>query len=525
MLPSRRWLLVPWALVGLAVAAVFAALDPVGDPFSGFLGYAVVALIGVGLLAATQSRLLRVSPPIGVLVALVVAMALRLVVGLGLYSSLPIVGYDTKVQEAGYVYYDAYTRDTDAYARGRSEQSLLAAFFDRRSSDQYGGLLFISSAVYRHISGGLHRALLIVMLSSIVSSLAVLYTWGFVGMTLGRRAGVLAAWIVSLYPDYVLLGSSQMREAFVVPALALALYGYARARLGDSQRARWLIAIGIAIATFISPPLGLLSLGLLVAIWAIEARLMPLASRWLILGMGLALALALALTVWAWSSVSEGSGGALDFLGRWLVGVPRFQLQLLEEQSGWVQKMFEVTPDWLHMPMAIFYGVTQPFLPAALADNSGAPIWRVIAVWRAIGWYLLLPALVFAPFAVARARYRRRLLLAMSLVIWLGILVGSYWAAGDLWDNPRYRASLLPLAAALAAWGIVQARRSGNPWLKRVYYLTLGWSGLFLHWYIGRYYGTPRLDLFVTLAAGILLTFAYFFRIWLLRRRGIAGSA
>ncbi len=496
---TRSWL--PWLGGALGVAVLMAALDAQGAPGVALLAYAVICLLGAGLLALAWRAIDGGSAPRAIGLALVAALLLRLLLAVGLFQALPVHGYDEKPQNAGYIYYDAYARDTDAWARGRSDQPLLAAFGERKASDQYGGVLFLSSAVHRYLSEGVHRPLLVALLAVAVSSSAVLFTWGAGGMLFGRRAGVLAAWTVALYPDFALLGASQMREAFLVPALGIGLYGYARARIGAFRSAAGLLAAGLALALIVSPPYALLMVGLLGFAWFWEGRGLPRRALLGILAVAVVGALALFLTSRAWSAVPGFGGRGLGaLLFGWLQESAQFELRILEQGSGWVQKLFEQTPSGLRLPLATVYGLSQPFLPAALADNTGAPLWQAIAIFRALGWFALLPFLLYTPVAALRSQGLRSLLFYFSIVVWIGAVLASYRAAGDMWDNPRYRAAMLVVQAILVGWGWVHAQRTQSPWLRRTIVLVGIGTLIFLHWYIGRYFGTPRLNLMRTAA-------------------------
>lgn len=494
--------LLPWTLGALATSLILAGLDHRGSPAAAFFGYLVMAAVGALVLALAWRSVGGSRIPRSITLALVIAVVSRLGVGLFLFDALPRFGYETSTNQQGYVFYDAYTRDTDAWARGRSDKPLWAAFEDRRVSDQYGGLLFLSAGIYRYLSEGHHRPLMVVVLAASLSSMAVLFTWAFVAMSLGAEAAAIAAWLTALYPDYVLLGSSQMREAFVVPGLALVLYGYARVRIGDNRRGALLAAAGVLLTLFVSPPYALLSMLLVGAIWLVEGQRGRRATLGLLLTVLLVSAVAIALILQAWAGLrGVPEQGILGVMSQWLMRGAAIQLSYLEEGSGWIQVLFNRFPRWAHLPLATVYGLTRPFLPAAIADGTGLPIWQGIAIYRAAGWTLLLPPLLYAPFAALGANRRRRLLLLLALVVWAGATFASLRAAGDMWDNPRYRTALLPLQVALVGWAWIWARRRGSPWLRRCYLLVFGNVLIFLHWYLGRYYGLPRLSLALTLTA------------------------
>jgi hypothetical protein len=92
--------------------------------------------------------------------------------------------------------------------------------------------------------------------------------------------------------------------------------------------------------------------------------------------------------------------------------------------------------------MLVGYGAVRPLLPAAISDTTAFPIWRWINIWRALGWNLILPVLVYEPFLAvfsgrsAKGNYSASAL-GLSLVVWLGILSLHCVRCKDIWDNPR----------------------------------------------------------------------------------------
>ena len=57
-----------------------------------------------------------------------------------------------------------------------------------------------------------------------ISALAVPFTWGF-ARRIDDEVAKWAAWGMALYPEAILLGSSQMREALMMTFAAVAFYG------------------------------------------------------------------------------------------------------------------------------------------------------------------------------------------------------------------------------------------------------------------------------------------------------------
>jgi hypothetical protein len=185
---------------------------------------------GSGLLYGGWRYTSSASPP-GWLTGLVIGAALlRLAAGVFWFLALPAWGYENPVEQAGYVMEDAYQRDSAAWELAQSGEPLWAAFTANQSSDQYGGILFISALIYRYLGGPEHMPLLMVVVTAAFSALAVLFTWSVTARLWDRRVAALASWGLALYPEAVLLGSSQMREAFTISLLPIAIYSLLRYR-------------------------------------------------------------------------------------------------------------------------------------------------------------------------------------------------------------------------------------------------------------------------------------------------------
>ncbi|HEY3310929.1 MAG TPA: hypothetical protein VGK00_04740, partial [Anaerolineales bacterium] len=168
--------------------------------------------------------------------------------------------------------------------------------------------------------------------------------------------------------------------------------------------------------------------------------------------------------------------------------------------SGIVQLLFQALPPVLALPFVTVYGVLQPVLPAVILE-PGIPFWQVVGFLRALGWYLLLPFIAFAPLAVANLpasppghkqadQFTSRSWLWLSLVVWVWIFIAALRGGGDQWDNPRYRVILLAWMAPLAALAFNQLRaRAGVRWFWRLCSVEVIILLVFGHWYSWRYLG------------------------------------
>jgi len=449
-------------------------------------------------------------PPRGLFYILVGAALLRLALGTLWFTALPIWGHGTPAERAGYVMGDAARRDIVAWKLGHSANPLSAAFEGNRSVDQYGGLLFVSAFVYRYFGSLYHQPLLMVVLAAACSALAVLFTWAFARRVWGEKVAMISAWAVFLYPEAVLLGSSQMREAFTIPLVAAAFYGLVRYRDDRSKSGLIWMLVALLITTFFSTLSGILLLGALML--AALVLLKPLSSntlhsRWFWISLVLLVIVGMAVL---WLALREVTPPKLTnpiaMLSWWLRKSAALQSYFSEHASGWTQKIFKSTPQWTHLPLLLIYGVVQPFLPAALVVGSEAPVWHWITIWRSLGWTLLLGFLAFAPFHSMRKNSMQKLVGMLTVIIWLVILVAAFRGGSDMWDNPRYRAIFAGLEIALAAHILVEEDRTRDPWLKRALLMAVAILVWFMPWYLQRYYsiGWPITDPFRILGLGVV---------------------
>lgn len=403
------------------------------------------------------------------------AFFLRVAFGVFLAWGLPRFGYEEDVQQAGYVFEDAYRRDRDAWALARSDQPLLGAFSDEYEVDQYGGLLALSGFIYRYISPDEHRPILIVLLAAGAMALSVLFLISGLKRKINPRAAIWAGWIMVLYPEGILLAASQMREPFIILMFSAMLWsGTHWAKRSNLKTAVIVFSLSAVSLFLLSFRVAVPIIGV-VLLWAWVIKSPDVEKKWVrgavwaVVGVGV-LAVSLNLIEWV-----------KDFLS-WDVYVTVLR-------SGMIQAQLEKLPEWMVFPFILVYGVFQPVLPAAIA--APAPwIWRGLAIFRSMGWYAMLPLLGYASARGWRLEpsQRRRLIRLMAIVVWAWILIASARAGGNQWDNPRYRTIFLPLMAALGAWAVHFAQETKDRWLQRGLLIEVIFLGFFSSWYIGRYY-------------------------------------
>ncbi len=454
-------------LTGLVLACALSAVSP-GEFWRGAVGYAVLLVPGIyGLLSACHwsggGRSLAW--------LMGAAFLLRLVLGTGISLALPEYGYDQPPQKAGYLFRDAYVRDSEAWSLGTTN-SVVGIFSSELDHDQYGGLAVISALLYKALSPDAHRPFLVLTLGTLFFTLGLPFFWKAVSDRWGAALASLAGWITALYPDGLFFTASQMREPFLLGLGMLAFWA-----LLNWRKLAWrslLILLPVFGLMFTISSLITAALAGFIAVWFILDALLPLyhgPKKWLWLA---AIVLSLAGTAVAWLLFK-------DYV--------LWDLTVTMRDSGWLRKIIEEVGQQWRLPIVTVYGLAQPVLPAAIADPTLA-LWKVIAISRAAGWYALAPLLLYGAFVALKSRHLvdRRFWLWLAAFSLLWLVISSIRAGGDLWDNPRYRVNFIPWLSLLAGWAILQAIKTRDLWLVRWLLVEAIFLGYFTNWYFSRYF-------------------------------------
>ena len=512
-----------WILpLSLGLGAVLSFLQA-SNWLIGWLGFSFLFLLTFSLLTLSTrwandgtSTALSAKKTLAWMVAL--AFALRFAGGVATYLVLPVNGFSDADDKAGFVYTDAHRRDTQAWELASSGR-IIGDFKESYAYDQYGGLLTISAFIYRYLSPDAHRPLLLVLVSAFMAALGLPFLWKAASQQWGIKIALASGWVYALYPESILLGGSAMREPFLWAFSAFALWGFvnsgvlglAPARADSTHRASELLnsrvwlALGIVGMLFISPIVALVTL-VIFAGWMYFASERGRISWWVV-------AIVVAVFVAGLFILSSaldrqgnlGGGTPIGVINNFMREAVKWDVYQLERGSGWVQKLFDEMPEGLRLPFVMVYGVLQPVLPAAIVEPTTL-IWKIIAILRALGWYVMLPVLTmsFVAAAAERSEMKRKVFLWLSFVVWGWILFTSLRGGGDQWDNPRYRTILLVWEAILAGVVWVWWRETKNPWLLRV----VAMEGVFLlvfgQWYASRYFSLGSQIPFIQMMAIIL---------------------
>lgn len=454
--------------VAVLLGTVIALLSP-GSFVIGWLGSSLLFWVsGYFLLTAWNWAGAEKS----LLWMVVLAFMLRLGVGILTTSLLPEYGFDTEQQNSGYLFFDSFRRDVQSWDLAQSNQPVWASFGEDFTTDQYGGLLALSAGVYRYLSPDEHRPYLILILCAFVAALGVPFLWKAVNGRWNRKLANLTAWIYVLYPDGILFSASQMREPFLIGLICIAFWAVLVWEKGRKD-AGWAFGLSILSMGLISSRVTAMALVVFAVLFWAE-KLVPRYPLWKKLGWILLALAGILVAVGSWS---------------WLQSASSWDTLVTEAGSGWVQKSIEEIGTQFRLPFIAVYGLTQPVLPAAIAYPTLA-IWKTIAIFRALGWYLIAPLLFYSLITVWKVKpvQERRVLVWMLFFVVVWILVSSIRAGGDQWDNPRYRMIFIPWMSLLAAWSVRRAVEEKDWWLAR--WLIV--EGIFLYyftqWYFSRYF-------------------------------------
>jgi hypothetical protein len=444
----------------------------------------------------------------GPILAWIIALAflLRFGIGVALHVSLPIYGHEDEDDRAGYVFTDAHRRDNKAWELATSGQPVLDAFSQRYGSDQYGGLLAFNTFVYRYFSPDQQRPLILVLFSAFFAALGVAFFWKSVNQVFGEKVAWASTWIFALYPDSLLLGASAMREPYLLTFNAFVLWGFVHrfyrfeespsiSKLSDlsnllKDRIGWMwIALGLLGMLLVSPAVALITI-IVFAGWLFFSS-----ERREISWRGLAaIAVIFVLGLFFLSASLNRTGeflttSPLHVINDWFQAAIRWDIKQAFRGSGWVQKIFEESSQWIRLPFITVYGIFQPVLPAAIIHPT-ISIWKLIGIPRAMSWYILLPMLTFSFVAAAGqgSRKTRNLILWLSLLIWILIMLSALRAGADLWDNPRYRTIFFVWQSIVAGYVWVWWRATHNVWFVRIILMELVFLLVFTQWYASRYF-------------------------------------
>ncbi len=482
-----------WALGAGVVLGAILSVFSAGSIWLGWLKCGVLsALLIFGLIRVW--RLVGAGRTLAIV--MLVSFIIRIGFGIFLNQGLPLWGFDNPVQNTGYVFSDAHNRDQAAYQIAVSGDAWLSQIKAAVAVDQYGGLLTLSALTYWVFSSDVHRPLLMVLFSAAAMAAGVAFLFAVVNRKWGGKMALIAAWIYAIYPDSILLGSSQMREPILIGLTCLLLWNVLEWKIKPIRSLVSALITTAAICLISIPAAGAafaMVLGLVFFDWLHDQT--KLQTKMVALILFVAFLGLMGIAGWYWLKESLS-----------------YEYLMTVSSSGWISALLKQYGTQFQIPFITVYGLTQPLLPAAIVDAS-LPIWKGIAIFRAAGWYFVIPFLLFsftAVFSVKKDENRVALIfISLALAAW--ILISSVRAGGDQWDNPRYRTTFLPWLAILVSWVWLRVRQQKSPWFWRIVAMEVIFILIFLDWYLYRNFNWgpaipfPTLMLFLGVSIVLIL--------------------
>lgn len=412
--------------------------------------------------------------------AWVVGISLFLRLGLGLVTTENLIdwGYDQEPYQSGYLFKDAYSRDNQAWDLAISDQPIWVAFSSDFFTDQYGGLLALSSLIYRLFTPVAHFQMNIIFFVTMINVIGIL----FLALGLQEKnkeislstSSKIIILIFSFYPDAILFSASQMREPILLGISACLFWIIHKQEINLWKRfvlfslfSIFILLISLKIGVFV-----IFSYLIWMLFQPYRKQIKIINSKIMILPVVIIVFI------------------ALFFSYHWILEAGKWDALLLERNSGFVQYIVSIIGTRYRLLFASIYGLFQPVLPAALIEPSKL-FWKILNSLRALGWYLMLPTLVYG--IVYFFRENDTIKKFEYVVIWsfsvFWILLSSIRAGGDMWDNPRYRLGFLIFIAYIIAVAFYHGWKTKDHWLARFFIAELVFVLFFLQWYISRYTG------------------------------------
>jgi hypothetical protein len=329
---------------------------------------------------------------------------------------------------------------------------------------------------------------LLILLSAIVATIGMPFFWRAAQQAFGEKVALTAGWILVLYPESLLLGGAAMREPYLITFGAISLWGFVEWQFNHSRRGFMWLGLGLVGMLLVSPAVALATLVILVGWWWMAHEHGRFSWIMFFISVGIFL-VGLVLLAGALNRQGNCGGGPLGVIEAWFSESVRWVVLQLKRDSGWVQKLLDEMPEWLQLPFVTVYGIFQPVLPAVFVEPTTLT-WRVIGIFRALGWYLIWPLLLYALIAAWKNKdvRERRLWLWITIVSWLWIFLAALRGGGDQWDNPRYRAIMLLWQALASGYALTCFRARSDSWLARIFLVEVIFLAFFTQWYISRYY-------------------------------------
>jgi hypothetical protein len=443
-------------------------------------------------------------------------------------------GYSSNRNLKGLVQLDAINAVDTAWNSAQPGNSLINAFH-RGPGDNTGGITTMGVVVFRLLSPDVERTLLLGLFASVFTSLTVIAVYrlgrGFFPPGVAKAAALIAA----VYPEAVMIGSSHQQLGYITLIFSMALLALAgvirnvKPIAGDpglpGRNPAVILLLSMIILGFLVgfqfSILGVLC-GAAFTLWLSDPK--KRLGRILWIGAGAAVAVLVVIRLLAALDVIPSAWDILFKQYRFLYSMAWDEFDKLKAAGGgdFFQTVLLTMEKGPAFVLAAVYGLVRPALPAAIGYRNtsaeGGFFWQLLNFYRSLGWYAMLPLLLYGTLKSLRGILSRKPETILMLVFWVVALVGSYRAFGDEWDNPRYRLFAIAPMALLAAWAWISQQEQKDPWFLRIVIPFATATVSLTVWYILRDYAMLNFPALPSIGIiGVITVAAFVLSVFLVR--------
>jgi hypothetical protein len=491
-----------------------------------FLVFLIPSFLTVGLVEVSNRFLLRGPGGEFARKCTWLALGMRLTFLIVVPVAMLLWGYASDRNRIGLVETDALNATTKAWRDTQSNEPVLASW-RQGSGDNTGGITVMGVILFRLFSSDQERALLLGLLACAVTSLTVVPAFRLANGLFSGGVAKAAALIAAVYPEAVMLGSLHVQQGYLALVLGVELLAVAGLILrketsaGDLGLPRpgiaaVLLVLSLAAMFLLSSQFFILSIfcGALLAVWLSDPR--RSVGRILWFATGLAILFLIVLRVLNLADVIPSDSDYLYSQYHYLYGLAWSEFDKIAAAGGGdlFQSVLATMDRSMAFLLAALYGLLQPVLPAAIGHRNltahGGGFWQALGIYRSLGWYLLLPVLIYGSLKSLRGIISRKPEAVLAMIFWAIAIIGSYRAFGDQWDNPRYRLFVFIPMTLLASWAWVTWREKRDVWFLRITIpFAVAVVGLTV-WYILRDYAGVQFPVVISLVVLGALTVVVF---------------
>ncbi len=451
-------------------------------------------------------------------------------------------GYESNRNLKGLVELDAINAVDTAWHAANSSGSVLEAW-GRAPGDNTGGITVMGVALFRLLSPDLERTLLLGLVAAAFTSLTVIVVYRLASGLFSPGVAKTAALIAAIFPEAVMIGSSHQQMGYITLIFSTALLAIAGLILNKEaapgepglpkrRTAAVLLILSIVLGFVVSYQFSILGIicAAMFAVWLSDPRRRIGRVVWI--AAGAAVVALVGIRVLARLDIIPSDWDYLYSQYQYLYGLAWDEFNKLINAGGgdFFQTVLATMQKGPAFVLAGIYGLVRPALPAAIGYRNpaahGGFFWQLLNIYRSVGWYLVLPVLIYGTLKSLRGILKRNPEVILMVIFWFIAIIGSYRAFGDEWDNPRYRLFGLAPMALLAAWGWMTQRESRDPWFLRIVIPFAVATAALTVWYILRDYAMLNFAAVESIIViGIITAVAFVISFFLVRpkKTGPAG--